>query len=104
MMVVLNVSASITYAMPSEFDQRLLLCRREFHFRNSSRFWSGREVGVVALEAGPACEGAIGPGTDISVVVLNGVVVTLALDGDAVFRAFEPILQLQKTLIGFELR
>src|SRR5689334_893661 len=104
MMVVLNVSASITYESSCNFDQRLLLRRRKLDFRNSPRLGSGGEVSVVALEACPACERAIGPGTDVSVVVLDGVVVTLALDGDAIFRAFELILQPQKALIRFELR
>jgi hypothetical protein len=41
---------------------------------------------------------------NVSVVVLKRIVIPLALDGDAVFRPGEFILQAQEVLIGFQLR
>ena len=67
----------------------LLRCRRiiEVHFRGFARTFRSREVGVVHFESRPAGIDVVRKLLDVSVVVLQGVVVTLALDGDAVLGA-----------------
>src|SRR5215470_6456329 len=63
----------------------------------------GFEVGVVALEAGPGCEHAVGPLADVGVVGLQGIIVTLACDGDAVFGAGQFVLKAQEVFVRLEL-
>jgi hypothetical protein len=65
---------------------------------------AGLEVGVVAFVAGPSGEEAVGELADVGVVGLDGVVVVLAGDSDAVFGSGELILQAEKIFVGFELR
>jgi hypothetical protein len=59
------------------------------------------EVGVVALVAGPSREEAVGELADKGVIRLDGVVVVLAGDGDAVFGAGEFVLQAEEVFVGF---
>ena len=61
------------------------------------------EVGVVAFVAGPGGEEAVGELEDVGVIGLDGVVVILAGDGDAVFGAGEFVLQAEEIFVGFEL-
>ena len=66
---------------------RLRLRGWELDFGDFARSFGSLEVVVVALEAGPSGEDVVGEQADVGVVFLNGIVVALAFDGDAVFGA-----------------
>src|SRR5450432_3712644 len=64
----------------------------------------GLEIGLVALEASHAGDQAVGEQRNVGVVVLHHLVVVAALDGDAIFRAGQLILQAHEIFVGFQLR
>src|SRR5262249_32212563 len=53
---------------------------------------------------GKAGDQAVGEHTDVSVVVLHGIVVAAALDGDAVFGSGQVILKGHEVFVGLEVR
>ena len=59
----------------------------ELDFRCFARSFGGLEVIVVAFEAGPSREDVVGEQANVGVVLLNGIVIALAFDGDAVLCA-----------------
>src|SRR5438132_13418638 len=63
--------------------QRLLFGPRKRHLRSLPGGLCSPEIIFVALEACPPGEQAIGEQPDVGVVVLQGIVVALALDGNA---------------------
>src|ERR1035441_5148835 len=62
------------------------------------------QVCVVRLEAGPSRKNAVRKLLHVGVVVLQGVVIALAFDGDAVLGACEFVLQAQKVFVRLQLR
>src|ERR1035438_8343816 len=56
---------------------------REVHFWHLARSFGRCEVCVVRLEAGPSRKNAVRKLLHVGVVVLQGVVIALAFDGDA---------------------
>src|SRR5437879_252119 len=70
--------------------------------RNDAYFKT--EEGVVARESAHARHQTVRKERNERVVILDGLVVATALDGDAIFRARQLVLQAQKILIGFQLR
>src|SRR5713226_4372149 len=77
---------------------------REFDLGNLAGGLGCFKVIVVAVESCPAGEQAVRKQADIRVVVLNRLVVAPPLDGDAVLRTGELVLQAKKVLVGLELR
>src|SRR6516225_9404238 len=76
----------------------------EIHFGSLPRPFLGLEVGVVAGESAHAGDEIVGEEREKRVVVLQRLVVAPALDGDAVLRSGELVLQAQEVLIGLQLR
>src|SRR5207245_10278101 len=77
---------------------------REIHFRHFTRSFGGGEVRVVWLESSPLGKDVIRKLLNVSVVILQSVVIALAFHGDAIFRAGQLILQAQEILVRLELR
>lgn len=72
----------------------------EIYFGGFAGAGFGFEVGVVAGEAAEAGYQTVGKEGDVGVVVLNGFVVAAALDGDAVLRAGQFVLEAEEILVG----
>jgi len=72
---------------------------REIHLGHFARALGCGEVGFIGLEPGPSCENAARKLLDVSVVVLERIVVTLTFDGDPVFGAREFILQAEEVFV-----
>ena len=64
----------------------------------------GLEVGVVPAETGVGGDDVVGEKANVGVVGLNGIVVTLAGDGDAIFGTSKLVLKAEKIFVGLELR
>src|SRR5262245_53025932 len=62
------------------------------------------EVRVIGFESWPSREQAVRELLDVGVVVLEGIVVALALDSDAILGAGKFILQAHEIFVGFQLR
>src|ERR1039458_6415677 len=77
---------------------------REVHFWHLARSFGRCEVCVVRLEASPSRKNAVRKLLHVGVVVLQGVVIALAFDGDAVLGACEFVLQAQKVFVRLQLR
>ena len=78
---------------------RLRLRSREVHLGHCPRSFRGGEIRVVGFEPHTRREHAGRKLLHVSVVVLQGIVVALALDSDAVFGSREFVLQTQEILI-----
>src|SRR5437868_5555761 len=78
--------------------------RRKLNFWRLARRFRSSEVRVVSLESAPARKHAIRKESDVRVVVLDGIIVSLALDSDPVFRAGQFVLQAEKVFVRFQLR
>src|SRR6266566_7360316 len=78
--------------------RRRIRCR-EVYFRHFTRSFGGGEVRVVWLESSPLGKDVIRKLLNVSVVILQSVVIALAFHGDAVFRAGQLILQAQEILV-----
>src|ERR1700683_378306 len=78
--------------------------RRELHLRHRALGFRRCEVGVVSLESGHACDNVVWEQRNVRVVSLNRVVITLALDRDAILRTCQFVLQTQEILVRLELR
>src|SRR4029077_17468759 len=76
----------------------------EIHLGNLARFFRGSKIRFVRFETSPTRINVVGKLLHIGVVVLQRVVVTLALDRDAVFRSRQLVLQAQEVLIRLQLR
>ena len=74
----------------------------KIHLRNISCAFCGFEVSVVLLVSGKSGNQIVRKLQQVSVVVLDRVVIALALDGDAVFGARQFVLQAQEIFIGLE--
>src|SRR5713226_2670888 len=82
---------------------RLLFGPRKRHLRSLPGSLRSPEIIFVALEACPRGEQAIGEQPNVGVVVLQGIVVALALDGNTVLRPGQLVLQAEEVFIGLEL-
>src|SRR6266853_795376 len=78
--------------------------RGKLNFWRPSCCLGSGEVRVVTLESSPARKDIVRKESDVRVVVLDGVVVSLALDSDPVFRARQFVLQTEKVFVRFQLR
>src|ERR1700730_4167888 len=76
----------------------------EIDLGSLTRAGLGFEVRVVTRKSGQAGDDVVGKQRDVGVVVLQDLIVVTTLDGDAIFRACQFILQAHKIFIGFELR
>ena len=61
------------------------------------------EIRIVWLKSGDTRPDAVRKLADESVVFLHGLVVAASFNRDAVLRALQLVLQLQKVLIGFQI-
>src|SRR6266849_9102431 len=76
--------------------------RSEVHFRRCGRSGDAAEVRL-RFESAESRDDICREPTDGGVVLLDDVVVSLALHGDAVLSAFELRLQLEEVLIRFQI-
>src|SRR5208282_457575 len=76
----------------------------EVYLRDFARSWGRFEVGFIGFESGYTSEEAVGELLDVGVVILQGVVVALPFDSDAVLGAGEFVLQSEEVFVGFQLR
>src|SRR6185437_10770650 len=72
--------------------RRGILRSAKIYFGNLARSFRGFEVSIVRLEPGPSGINVVRELLNVCVVVLQCVVITLALDGDAIFRPRQFIL------------
>src|SRR3954451_14350804 len=72
-------------------------CRSaKVNLRSRTRPFIGLEVSIVRFEPAPSREQAIRESLDVSVVVLKGVVISLAFDRNPILRPREFVLQAQE--------
>src|ERR1035438_767999 len=80
-----------------------LLGCTEIHFGRHARALGRSEVVVVPLESCPTGIDAVGELADVSVVILNGLVIPAAFDGDAILASGQFVLKGCEVLIGLEI-
>ena len=70
-----------------------LLGRAEIHFGSLARTLGSGEVVIIPLESRPPGKDVVGEKADVGVVILDGLVIPAAFDGDAVFGSGQFVLQ-----------
>src|SRR6185437_305131 len=78
--------------------RRGILRRAKVHLWHLTRAFRCCEIRIVRLEPGPSRKDVVWELLDVSVVVLERVVVTLALDCNTIFRSRQFVLQTQEVL------
>src|SRR2546430_2269070 len=86
------------------WEQKTQLFRGEQQINIRAKFAGRSEVRAVRLESSPPGKDVIRKLLNVSVVILESIVVAFALHRDAVFRAGQLILQAQEIFIRLELR
>src|SRR5208337_1505531 len=87
----------------SRYRGESLLRRAEIHLGSLARSLGSNKVSIIPLESSPPGKDVIREKTDVGVVILDGLVIAAALDGDAVFGSGQLVLKGQEVLIGFEI-
>src|SRR5690242_11884581 len=80
-----------------------LLRTWKLYFGRLARRLRSLEISVIAVESGPGGEDIVRKNAEVSIVILQDLIIAAALDRNAVLGAGEFVLKAQKVFVGFQL-